>query len=81
MCFSQALADIGADLDKKGGLDDDTPLIVAAYYGYRDVVKLLLEQGVDVNARDSLGKTALYWARWANYRKIAKLLRSYGATL
>jgi len=77
----KALADVGADLNKKGGLDDDTPLIVAAYYGYRDVVKLLLEQGVDVNARDSLGKTALYWARWANYRKIAKLLRSYGATL
>lgn len=77
----QALSELGADLNKKGGLDDDTPLIVAAYYGYKEVVKYLLEQGVDVNARDSQDKTALFWARWANYRKIAKLLRSYGATL
>jgi len=75
----EILAELGADLNAKGGPDQDTPLIVAAYYGYRDVVKYLLGQGVDVNARDALGKTALYWAKWANYRRIVMLLKKYGA--
>ena len=54
---------------------------MATYYGYRDVVKYLLEAGVDVNAKDGMGKTALYWAKWANYRRIVNLLMQYGATL
>ena len=67
-------------MNKKGS-GGDTPLIVAVFYNYRDIVEYLLKQGVDVNARDDMGKTALYWARWQNYRSVAKLLRSFGGTV
>ncbi len=33
----------------------------AAFWGYTDVVSLLLEKGADINARDRTGKTALMW--------------------
>ena len=76
------MAESGADLNAVGGPDEDTPLIVAVYYGYKSVVEVLvLEAGVEVNFRDGYGKTALYWARWANYRSIAKLLIDNGAIL
>lgn len=37
-----------------------TPLLYAANLGYSKLVKLLLENGADINARDKQGKTALY---------------------
>ena len=79
--LTKALAELGADLNAVGGPDEDTPLIVAVYYGYETVVEVLLEAGVEVNFRDGYGKTALYWAKWANYRSIAKLLTDDGAIL
>ncbi len=49
-----------------------------------DEVKLLLERGADVNAKDKQGKTALMRAvanaRLAGVNKIAELLRAHGAT-
>src|SRR5437868_3255442 len=37
----------------------DTPLMRAAGFGHIEVVKLLVENGVDINARDSEGNTAI----------------------
>ena len=75
------MAEAGANLNAVGGPDEDTPLIVAVYYGYEPVVEKLLKAGVEVNFRDGYGKTALYWASWANYRSIAKVLIENGAIL
>jgi ankyrin repeat protein len=41
----------------------ETPLICATINHQRSTVKLLLEKGADVNARDHEGKTALDYAR------------------
>ena len=41
----------------------------------------LLKYGVDPNARDELGKTALYWSRYYNYRRISAMIRAFGGTL
>jgi len=43
------------------GDDKRIPLHSAAYYGQIDVVRLLLEHGADVESRDDIGETALYY--------------------
>ena len=51
--------DKGADVNAKG-LYEQTPVIYAAMFGSADTVRILLEHGADVNARESLkGDTGL----------------------
>lgn len=42
--------------------DKETALMVAAGFGFRDVVELLLAAGADPSARDIWGRTACIWA-------------------
>jgi len=42
-------------------------------------VRLLLERGADVEAKDNDGKTALQYAAEGGYDEIMKLLREHGA--
>jgi ankyrin repeat protein len=54
-------------LDVKAVDEDGTPaLILAAFTGYGEVVRLLLEHGADINVRDARGWTALMWAFQTN---------------
>jgi len=39
--------------------DASTPLTLAAYNGFIDVVKILLQGGADVTLRDKYGRTAI----------------------
>ena len=55
----------------------DTPLILAAGKGYKDVVGLLLENGADVNLADNKG-TPLAWAINTQHPGIADLIRQHG---
>jgi hypothetical protein len=49
----------------------------AAGRGEEQVVRLLIEKGADVNARDADGKTAVYFA-WRNgHMQVVKLLRAH----
>lgn len=41
------------------GLDDDTPLHDAALNGHIRLVKLLVERGADIHAKNRRGKTPL----------------------
>lgn len=41
-------------------------IVLAAFSGLGDVVRLLLEAGADINARDTRGWTALMWAFQTN---------------
>jgi ankyrin repeat protein len=70
----------------KSGADPTSPILMtAARVGNPDVVRILLEHGlehggVDVNARESsYGETALMWAASENHPDAVKLLIEHGA--
>jgi ankyrin repeat protein len=57
----------------------DAPLILAAYNGYTEVTRLLLEAGADVGALDpGMKATALHAAAYAGRTDAAKLLVQHG---
>lgn len=57
------------------GTSGDTPLISAAQRNHFPIVSALLQAGANVNARNEMNETALYWAiRNGNYSIVAALL-------
>jgi ankyrin repeat protein len=70
----------GIDPNHVGGDKGETALHVAARYGCApDTLKLLVDHGVNVNARDKDGQTALAVARAAGKTKAAQFLEGIGA--
>ncbi|KAJ1328888.1 ankyrin repeat domain-containing protein 50 [Microdochium nivale] len=64
------------------GTTDFTDLILASYYGHRTVVKLLLEKGAEIEAKDSeYGRTPLSWAAKNGHEASVKLLLEKGADI
>jgi ankyrin repeat protein len=63
--------------------DDDryrsTPLTYAAIYGHLEVVRVLLEEGANVNRTDSVVYTALHHAAWNGHLDLCRLLLDWGA--
>lgn len=51
----------------------------AAYYGNTDILNALINNGLDVNTRDSFGRAALMIAAFYGHLDMAKLLLSKGA--
>jgi ankyrin repeat protein len=58
-----------------------TPLMHAAHAGNLELVRLLLENGADPNAKNGEGKTPLMFARENGRAEVAELLRKHGATV
>ena len=58
---------------------DMTPLMIACYYGYLEIAKLLIKNGADVNAKDKWDTTALTYACKHGKFEIAELLLDNGA--
>ena len=54
-------------------------LWLAAHYGLEDALVQLLAEGQDIEARNSLGETALYRASLAGHEHIVRLLLEHGA--
>ncbi|KAI9765188.1 MAG: hypothetical protein M1840_007781 [Geoglossum simile] len=67
----------GADPDKSG----DTPLHCAAYAGHDSVVRILVEQGADKEARGNGGATPLYEAASRGHVNVVRYLLETGADL
>jgi ankyrin repeat protein len=58
--------------------NQDAPLVMAAYQGHTEIVRLLLEAGADVTAVDpGMKATALHAASYAGRTEAAKLLIEY----
>lgn len=73
----QELIQQGTDVNQLEA-NGDAPLVMAAYKGYHEIVRLLLEAGADVGAVDpSMKATALHAAAYAGRTEAAKLLVEY----
>jgi uncharacterized protein len=56
-----------------------TILMLAAQYGYMEVVQFLLDQGADANLTDHQGETALMKAYRAGHLQVAEMLTNRAA--
>lgn len=61
--------------------DGNTALMLAAFFGHEDVVKLLLEHGAEVNARNPEGRTPLMFAATFDSPDTVELLLADGAAV
>lgn len=68
------LKEHGADLDQKDKLYQWTPLFHAASEGRIECLRTLLENGVDVDALDEKGLSAMYYATWEGHLQCMELL-------
>lgn len=72
-----------ANVNGVTGEYNETPLIIAAYYGtkkHKEIAKFLLSHGANINATDlSSNSTALLTAIWKNNIDFAKFLLENGA--
>ncbi len=69
---------LGADVNSADA-ENWTSLMNAAWYGYTDVGRLLIEHNADINAADKYGQTALIHACEYGYTDIVRLLLEHGA--
>jgi hypothetical protein len=81
---AQVLHRNGSSVEPRGILEF-TPLHSAAYYGDLEMVQVLLEYGVDVNAKNDLGCTPLFCTASSligghrNEHRVARFLIGHGA--
>lgn len=69
----------GAEINKQDLAFGMTPLAVAAAHGQAGSVRLLLEQGADVNAASPDGNTALHAAAFFGRTEVVRALLDHGA--
>jgi hypothetical protein len=58
-----------------------TPLLLATYYGFKDITEILLYHNADINVQDASGNTALMGVCFKGYPEIAELLIKRGANI
>lgn len=66
-------------IGKKKFNKDWCPLHLASYFGHRDVVQLLLENGADVNVINDVGDSPLHRAAYTGRQDIVTLLLQHNA--
>ena len=69
----------GTNLNSVGSNRDETALIIAACQGHVEIVKLLMEEGVDLNIQNNEGVTAQFCAVFFGRTEIVQILSDAGA--
>ena len=62
-------------------MHDRTALLFAVLCNKTDVIRLLLQNGADVNKRDRLGNTPVHYAAMMNYTEAIAMLMRHGASI
>jgi hypothetical protein len=81
---AQRLLDAGASTEERcspNAYSTDFPLAAAAYNGHEEVVRLLLDRGADINARNPAGVTAIMFAATESKLRVVNLLLERGADI
>jgi ankyrin repeat protein len=60
--------------------DGNVPIIYASCFGHLETVKILLENGAEVDKKDSASWSSLMWAITNRHKEIAKYLLDHGAS-
>ena len=68
----------GADVNVRN-VNNDTALILAAWYGYTEIVQILLDAEADMKVINNAGDTALTVAIFNKHKEVESLLRNAGA--
>ncbi|WP_304543686.1 ankyrin repeat domain-containing protein [Sulfurimonas microaerophilic] len=68
------LIEKGRDVNQTNRRSGFTPLMAAACYGRAEIAKILVQNGVDQNAKDSKGFTAADFARKMNKKSVLEVL-------
>jgi hypothetical protein len=80
--LAQVLHHNSSSLEPRGG-SGWSPLHCAAYYGNTEMIQVLLDCRVDVNAQTNWGSTSLLMASWENFddhdHRVVRLLLDHGA--
>ena len=69
----------GTDLNLKGSSRDETPLIIASCQGHYEIVKLLIDEGAELDIQNNEGVTAQFCAVFFGQVEIVQLLNDAGA--
>jgi ankyrin repeat protein len=51
----------------------------AAFWGHKENVALLIDEGADINAKTKSGETALEFAAFSYHKDVVELLKFHGA--
>lgn len=68
------LLEQGANIEARDGCDHQTALVFSANRGHEKIVKMLIENGAEINAQDDKGWTALSEAAYRGHADIVELL-------
>ncbi|GAA4270718.1 hypothetical protein GCM10022258_00110 [Aquimarina gracilis] len=66
------MIELGSDVNERS--EGMTPLMYAARYNRVDIIKVLVEKGANIKARDSKGYKAIYFAKLSNAKEAIALL-------
>ncbi|MEZ0223141.1 MAG: ankyrin repeat domain-containing protein [Alphaproteobacteria bacterium] len=76
-----ALVGAGADIERSEPVTGTRPLHAAAQCGNEGIVKLLLDAGADIHARDAKGQQAIHMAAVSYAPGVLRLLAAKGADI
>ncbi|MRX74179.1 M48 family metalloprotease [Bacillus lacus] len=76
--IAKALIENGADVTMRG-VDGYTPLHLAVYWQFGEIVMLLLQNGADVDSQDDYGNTPLHNAVYNGDEELIRLLIKEGS--
>ena len=69
----------GTNLNSKGSSRDETALIIASCQGHYEIVKLLIDEGAELDIQNDEGVTAQFCAVFFGQVEIVQLLNDAGA--